>query len=134
MRKGELFALHWGDVDLEQAVIRVRRSYTGGVVSTPKNRERRDVDLISDVVDLLSDWRQTRSMSLDDSLVFPGADGSAFLTPTVLLRRQLYPATARARVSRVVRPKRKEPFTASGTRLRKGRSRQARKSLGYRAI
>ena len=101
MRQGELFALRWGDVDLEQAVVRVRRSYTGGVVSTPKNRERRDVDLLSDVVELLRGWRQTRSMSLEDSLVFPGADGRAFLTPTVLLRRQLYPAMTRAGIPRV---------------------------------
>jgi len=39
-------------------------------------------------------------MSLDDSLVFPGADGRAFLTPTVLLRRQLYPAMTRAGIPR----------------------------------
>src|SRR5262249_32820488 len=96
MRKGELFALRWGDVELEQTVIRVRRGYTGGVVSTPKNRERRDVDLIADVVDLLSGWRHARSTSLDDSLVFPGVDGCAFLTPTVLLRRQPYPAMTRS--------------------------------------
>src|SRR5436189_2251102 len=73
MRQGELFALRWGDVDLEHAVVRVRRSYTGGVVSTPKNRERRDVDLISDVVELLSGWRRhARSTLPNDSLVFPG--------------------------------------------------------------
>ena len=53
MRQGELLALRWGDVDLEQAVVRVRSSYTGGALGTPKNRERRDVDLISDVVELL---------------------------------------------------------------------------------
>jgi integrase len=110
MRQGELFALRWGDVDLEQAVVRVRRSYTGGVVSTPKNRERRDVDLISDVVELLNGWRQTRSMSLDDSLVFPGADGRAFLTPTVLLRRQLYPAMTRAGIPRVGPTQEKRTF------------------------
>jgi integrase len=101
MRQGELFALRWSDVDLEQGVVRVRRSYTGGFVSTPKNRERRDVDLISDVVELLSGWRETRSMSPGDGLVFPGADGQAFLTPTLLLRRHLYPAMKRAGVSRV---------------------------------
>ena len=56
MRQGELLALRWGDVDLEQAIIRVRASYTGGVVGTPKNRERRDVDLITDVVELLDGW------------------------------------------------------------------------------
>ena len=101
IRQGELFALRLGDVDLEQAVVGVRRSYTGGVVSTPKNRKRRDVDLISVVVELLSGWRQTRSMSFDDSLVFPGTDGRAFLAPTVLLRRQLYPAMTRAGIPRV---------------------------------
>jgi integrase len=51
MRQGELLAVRWGDVDLEQAVVRVRSSYTGGSLGTPKNRERRDVDLISDVVE-----------------------------------------------------------------------------------
>ena len=102
MRQGELFALRWSDVDLEQAVVRVRRSYTGGALGTPKNRERRDVDLISDVVDVLCVWaRQTQSTILPDDLVFPGDDGHAFLTPTVLLRRQLYPALARASISRV---------------------------------
>jgi integrase len=40
-------------------------------------------------------------MSLDDGLVFPGADGCAFLTPTVLLRRHLYPAMTRAGIPRV---------------------------------
>ena len=40
MRQGELLALRWDDVDLEQAVIRVRSSYTGGSLGTPKNRER----------------------------------------------------------------------------------------------
>jgi integrase len=29
MRQGELLGLRWDDVDLEQAVIRVRRSFTG---------------------------------------------------------------------------------------------------------
>ena len=111
MRHGELFALRWGDVDLKQAVVvRVRRSYTGGVVSTPKNRERRDVDLISDVVELLSGWRETRAVTLDDSLVFPGSDGRAFLTPTVLLRRHLYPAMARAGIPRVGPTQEKRTF------------------------
>lgn len=50
MRQGELLGLCWDDVDLDSAVIRVRRTFTGGNVGMPKNRERRDVDLISDVV------------------------------------------------------------------------------------
>jgi integrase len=111
MRQGELLALRWGDVDLEQAVARVRRSYTGGTMSTPKNRERRDVDLISDVVGLLVGWRRDgRSASHRDSLVFPGDDGTAFLTPSVLLRRQLYPAMARASIPRVGPTQEKRTF------------------------
>ncbi len=71
MRQGELFALTWNDVNLDHAVVRVRRSYTGGTISTPKNRERRDVDLISDVVEVLTRVRDERSTSADgDSLVF----------------------------------------------------------------
>jgi integrase len=99
MRQGELLALRWADVDLEQAVIRVRSSYTGGMVGTPKNRERRDVDLISDVVDLLTSWRDKHGCSIE-GLVFPGDNGSMFLSPTVVLRRHLYPAMAAAGIQR----------------------------------
>ena len=36
MRQGELLGLRWGDVDLGEAVVRVRRSYTGGMVGHPE--------------------------------------------------------------------------------------------------
>ena len=109
MRQGELFALRWGDVDLEQAVVRVRSSYTGGALGTPKNRERRDVDLISDIVELLAGGREERGGSIDD-LVFPGENGSGFVSPTVLLRRHLYPAMAAAEIRRVGPTQEKRTF------------------------
>ena len=101
MRQGELLALRWCDVDLHEAVARVRRSYTGGAVGTPKNRERRDVDLISEVVALLASLREERGGERDEGLVFPRPHGTAFLDPTVVLRRHLYPAMARGGVPRV---------------------------------
>jgi integrase len=107
MRQGELFALRWSDVDLEQAVIRVRASYTGGSLGTPKNRERRDVDLISDVVALLSGLRTGDS---NDDLVFPGENGHGFLSPTVVLRRHLYPAMVAAQIRRVGPTQEKRTF------------------------
>lgn len=99
MRQGELIALRWGDVDLEQATIRVRRSYTGGHLGTPKNRERRDVDLISDVVTLLTHWNAGASDVASESLVFPSAN-TGFLSPTLLLKKQLYPAMRAAGIER----------------------------------
>jgi integrase len=99
MRQGELLALRWGDVDLEQAVVRVRRSYTGGTVGTPKNRERRDVDLISDVVELLAASRDHSDKEIED-LVFPGVGANVFLSPTLVLRRHLYPAMNAAQIPR----------------------------------
>jgi integrase len=107
MRQGELFALRWADVDLEEAVIRVRSSYTGGALSTPKNRERRDVDLISDVVELLS---RVRNGGSNQALVFPGTDGQGFLSPTVVLRRHLYPAMTSAEIPRVGPTQEKRTF------------------------
>jgi integrase len=110
MRQGELFALRWCDVDLEQAVLRVRRSYIGGTLGTPKNRERRDVDLISDVVELLMQLQRERGSASGDGLVFPGLNGTGFLTPSVVLRRHLYPAMARASIPRVGPTQEKRTF------------------------
>ena len=109
MRQGELLALRWGDVDLEQAVVRVRSSYTGGLLGTPKNRERRDVDLISDVVQLLAASREAQRGSVED-LVFSGENGSDFLSPTILLRRHLYPAMVAAEIGRVGPTQEKRTF------------------------
>jgi integrase len=109
MRQGELLALRWGDVDLEQAVVRVRSSYTGGLLGTPKNRERRDVDLISDVVQLLAAWREERGGPVED-MVFSGENGPGFLSPTVLLRRHLYPAMAAAEIRRIGPTQEKRTF------------------------
>jgi integrase len=110
MRQGELVALRWCDVDLEQAVLRVRRSRTGGAIGTPKNRERRDVDLITDVVDLLARLR-TRSECADwESLVFPADRDGTFVDPSILLRRHLYPAMARAGIARIGPTQEKRTF------------------------
>ena len=131
MRQGELLALRWDDVDLEQAVVRVRSSYTGGTLGTPKNRERRDVDLISDVV---GSARQVGAKSATARSVT-----SSFLARTVpgsSRRRSCCVATCTRRwqpqrsVAWGLRM-RSVRFTASGTRSRSGRSRAALRSRGY---
>lgn len=94
IRLGELSALTWGDVDLVEATIRVRRSYTGGELSTPKNHKQRSVDLTAELVELLDGWWGELGGPDDSTLVFPGETG--YLNPTTVLRRELYPAMKRA--------------------------------------
>jgi integrase len=101
MRLGELLALTWADVDLVESVIRVRRSYTGGHLGTPKNHERRDVDLTADVVELLGEWWGELGRPDDAKLVLPGETPSGYLRPETVLRRELYPAMEAAEVPRV---------------------------------
>jgi integrase len=108
MRQGELFGLKWSDVDLEQAVVRVRRTYTGGAIGSPKNRERRDVDLISDVVEIFHVLRDAGERD-GTGLVFH--DGlQDYLSPFILLRRHLYPAMEKAGIPRVGPTEEKRTF------------------------
>jgi integrase len=100
MRLGELSALTWGDVDLAQGVVRVRRSYTDGRLDVPKNRKRRDVDLPADVVELLGEWWGECGRPADEVLVFPGSRSGMFLNPSVA-RAQLYASMEAAGIPRV---------------------------------
>jgi len=45
MRLGELLALEWGDIDFNGGFIEVRRSFTKGRITTPKNGKSRRVDM-----------------------------------------------------------------------------------------
>ncbi|MGH3041990.1 MAG: tyrosine-type recombinase/integrase [Gaiellaceae bacterium] len=100
MRQGELVALSWGDLDLSAAVGRVRRTYTAGFLSAPKNHERRDVDLTADVVELLGEWWGECGRPGDDVLVFPGDGRHGYIIHSTIRRRELYPAMTRAGISR----------------------------------
>lgn len=97
MRQGELLGLRWGDADLANQRVRVRYSFTGGIVTTPKNHERRDVDLTPDVVEMLGVWWGECGRPDDDQcLVFPGDGRTGHIAPSTLVRRVLYPAMERA--------------------------------------
>lgn len=101
MRQGELVAVRWGDVDLTGRVIRVRQSYTDGYLSTPKNHERRDVDLTDEVVELLAEWWATSDKPTDNAaLLFPGEGQRGFLSGSTILKH-FYAAMIAAEVPRV---------------------------------
>ena len=101
MRQGELLALTWADVDLGEAIVHVRRTITDGHLSLPKNHERRDVDLTADIVALLGGWWGELGRPGDELLILPGDTRSGYLVPTTILRRELYPALARAGIGRL---------------------------------
>jgi integrase len=98
MREGELLALTWGDVELSEAAVQVRRTITKGHLSETKNRQNRTVHLPPEVVDMLGAWWGGCGKPANDVLVFPGEEG--YLSPTVALNR-LKAAMKRAGVDRV---------------------------------
>lgn len=99
MRQGELLALQWGDLDLADGTIHVRRSITDGHVSLPKNHERRTIDVTTDVVEMLGSWWGESGRPTDDALILPGDTG--YLVPSTILKRELYPTMQRAGIDRV---------------------------------
>ena len=54
MRRGELLGLDWEDVDLEQRKIHVRKSFSGGHLTTPKGGRARAIPLSPQVISTLS--------------------------------------------------------------------------------
>lgn len=103
MRQGELIALTWGDVDLQDATVQVRRTYTYGLgLSKPKTLQgERAVDLVNGLVDLLGAWWGECGKPGDDKLVFPGGGKDGYIVNSTLTRVILYPAMKTAGIKRV---------------------------------
>ena len=88
LRRGELLALRWRDVDFAGQVIRVRASYAEGQLTTPKSGKVRSVPMAPDVAKALAGLSKRGGWTGDDDLVFTGPGGS-FLDGRGLRRRYL---------------------------------------------
>ncbi|MDP9384998.1 MAG: site-specific integrase [Actinomycetota bacterium] len=86
LRRGELLALRWRDVDFAGQTIRVRASYAGGELTTPKSGKVRSVPMASDVAVALAALGRRERWTSDDDLVFPGELGG-YLDGSALRRR-----------------------------------------------
>jgi integrase len=86
LRQGELIALHWRDVDFTGSLLRVRASYAGGALTTPKSGKVRSVPLAPEVAKALAQLSQRELFTGEDDLVFPGPAGG-FLDGSALRRR-----------------------------------------------
>jgi integrase len=96
LRRGELIALRWRDVDFERSAVRVSGSYANGKLTTPKSGHGRVVPMVPEVAAALARLSERDSAVGGDYLVFPGEfgiylDGSA-------LRRRFVAACARAKL------------------------------------
>lgn len=86
MRKGEIFALRWQDIDFEHRRITVRRNYSGREIVTPKNGKSRVVPLIALLAEQLEAYRDS-AMSGDSATVFAGSSDAAMDRYRAALKR-----------------------------------------------
>jgi integrase len=88
LRRGELRALPWNNVDLAEGLIRVERSMSGhGEIGEPKSRAgRRGVPIVAALRDLLVEHKLVTRR--DTGLVFGSSETQPF-TPTAVRKRAL---------------------------------------------
>lgn len=71
LRRGELIALRWRDVDFGGSVIRVRRAYSYGALTVPKSGKARAVPLAPEVARSLARLGARSLWTGEEDLVFP---------------------------------------------------------------
>ncbi|MDP9286135.1 MAG: site-specific integrase [Actinomycetota bacterium] len=87
LRRGELIALRWMDLDTDAGVIRVRRSYRRGEFGTPKSRRSsRAVPLAERVRTELEQHRTQSAFGEPHDLVFAHPLSGRVLDPSRILR------------------------------------------------
>ncbi len=86
LRMGELLALRWRDVDFAGSVIRVRSSWAGGQLTTPKSGKVRSVPLAPDVAAALAKLLVRDNWTGDDDLVFASETGTYLADSALRIR------------------------------------------------
>jgi integrase len=105
LRRGELLALRWRDVELLEGRLHVREALVRGRFGAPKSRSsRRMLELGPRMAATLQEqWQESRYRA-DDSLVFCHPALGSPLDPSKLSRSYMRPALARARIEKSFRP------------------------------
>jgi integrase len=94
LRRGELVALRWRDVDFPGQAIRVRANYSFGQLVTPKSGKVRSVPMVPEVAGRLARLGQRELFTDDDAPVFAGPTGGHI--DASALRRRYAAAASRA--------------------------------------
>ena len=88
LRRGELIALRWRDIDFAGQVLRVRASYAGARLTSPKSGKVRSVPLAPAVAQARARLAERPVAIGDDDLVFLG-DAGSYLDGSALRRRYI---------------------------------------------
>ena len=86
LRRGELVALRWRDIDFPGQAIRVRANYSFGQLVTPKSGKIRSVPMVAEVAQALARLGQRELFTADEDPVFAGTTGG-HLDASALRRR-----------------------------------------------
>jgi integrase len=103
LRRSELFALKWSDIDFWNLVIEVRRSICEGLVGNCKTAASRSpIPLSLDVAADLWLWKENTSYAAPDDWVFasPRLKGKSSRRPDVVLAKVIQPAALRAGIKK----------------------------------
>jgi integrase len=93
LRRGELFALRWLDIDEEARVLTVREAVYDMTFDTPKTEAGlRQIPLSEAALRFIGEWKQRRAGKTEpDALAFSTRTGKA-ISPNNVLRRTIFPA------------------------------------------
>jgi integrase len=92
LRRGELFALRWKDLDEQSRFLHVREAVYEGTFGTPKTEAGlRRIPLSDGAIELMAEWRLHAGKADPECLVFSTRSGRP-ISPNNVLRRWVFPA------------------------------------------
>ena len=105
LRRSELIALTWQDVDFKTLQLQVRRACVNGQMGETKTRaSTRPLPLDPSVAATLEEWKAVAEYSSPTDFLFPSLrnNGTAPIWPDTLLRKVIRPAAIRAGITEKV--------------------------------
>jgi integrase len=95
LRRGELFALRWKDIDEEARLLTVREAVYDGTFATPKTEAgARQIPLSETTLKSIAEWKAHVESTPPEALVFSTRMGTP-ISPNNVLRRFIFPACKR---------------------------------------
>ena len=94
MRKGEILALRWEDINWESSIIVVRRNYTHGKLSRPKTNQIRRIKIPRKLKLILREW-QLKAKPNENDLIFCNEAGN-YLDQNNIAKRLFKPCLRRS--------------------------------------